>query len=275
LKSSDGYKVVASRGYKPDPIGRTLELTGSTTDFLTNSSYETADAVHEIVSGLSLHGHRPFPTLMPLDDPDDPDHSIKGFVMGHGAFVLEQEDLLEMERFLAQINKELAILPHEVTLNDVQVRFEVEGELQIPELKRIELVNHILEKSEPYIVDDDDMFWIRLCLDEAIANAILHGHDEPMDRPVRPVTVKYHIGPGRMVFTVQDSGEGFDHRCVPDPTAEENLLSVSGRGIFLMRKIMDEVVYNERGNQVTMVKYLNGKPMRPFADMEDFNILIS
>jgi serine/threonine-protein kinase RsbW len=266
LKSDNGFRVAAGRGYQPDPIGRTIRLSESAVESLAGNTIETTGCVQEIVSGLSLHGHRPFPTLMALEDPDNPD-SIKGFVMGHGALVLEQEDLLEMERFLSQVNRELATLPDISAVKGIPARFEVESELRIPEVSRQELINTILREFDPYLVDEDDAFWIRLCLDEAIANAIIHGHNEPMERPSRSVLVKYLIGPGKLMFVVEDSGEGFDYKNIPDPTAEENLLNVSGRGIFIMRKVMDEVIYNGKGNQVTMVKNLNGRPMRPFVDL--------
>jgi anti-sigma regulatory factor (Ser/Thr protein kinase) len=55
-------------------------------------------------------------------------------------------------------------------------------------------------------------------------------------------------------YTIRDEGQGFDPANVPDPTAAENLLAVSGRGIMLMRTFMDEVKYNAKGNCVTLIK---------------------
>ncbi|HOF18390.1 MAG TPA: ATP-binding protein [Phycisphaerae bacterium] len=51
-----------------------------------------------------------------------------------------------------------------------------------------------------------------------------------------------------------DEGTGFDPTRVPDPTADENLEKPSGRGLMLMRAYMDEVRYNDRGNQVFLMK---------------------
>jgi serine/threonine-protein kinase RsbW len=280
LKSptDDGYRVVAGRGYTPDPVGQIVKLSKSTVEALAQNPIESerlsTDGVHEIVNELSLHGHRPFPTLMLLENPDTPDDDIAGFVLGHGAFVLEQEDLLEMERFLALVARELSFLPQRSNTEELPDTFEREGELIIPKLKRQQLINAILVEAQPYLSHEGDDFWIRLCLDEAIANAIIHGHDEPMEQPVREVLVKYQVGPMKLVFVVEDSGEGFDHKNIPDPTAEENLLNVSGRGVFLMRKIMDEVIFNDRGNCVTMVKMIDGNPMKPMVGLDDFNFLI-
>jgi serine/threonine-protein kinase RsbW len=52
---------------------------------------------------------------------------------------------------------------------------------------------------------------------------------------------------------VTDEGTGFDPLAVPDPTCPANLLKANGRGIFLMRKLLDEVYFNDRGNSVTLV----------------------
>ena len=56
---------------------------------------------------------------------------------------------------------------------------------------------------------------------------------------------------------VIDEGVGFDPAAVPDPTTPENLLRAGGRGLFLMRELMDEVRYNDRGNCVTLVLRLD------------------
>jgi anti-sigma regulatory factor (Ser/Thr protein kinase) len=62
------------------------------------------------------------------------------------------------------------------------------------------------------------------------------------------------FAPGEATFVIQDEGPGFDPASLPDPTDPENLDKVSGRGLLLMRTFMDEVSYNDRGNQVTMIK---------------------
>jgi len=56
------------------------------------------------------------------------------------------------------------------------------------------------------------------------------------------------------VFVVRDEGHGFDFGSLPDPTEPENIELASGRGVLLMRSFMDEVMFNEIGNEVTMVK---------------------
>jgi serine/threonine-protein kinase RsbW len=100
-----------------------------------------------------------------------------------------------------------------------------------------------------------DIFAVRLALEEALVNAIRHGNQEDLSRHVN---VSYLVGPERVLIEVQDEGEGFDPRAVPDPLAPENLERSSGRGLHLMRTYMTWVRYNGRGNCVTMCKSRNG-----------------
>ena len=66
-------------------------------------------------------------------------------------------------------------------------------------------------------------------------------------------TVEVVVGDFELVARITDEGPGFDPGCIPDPTAPDNVEKVGGRGLFLMRELMDEVRFNERGNQVTLV----------------------
>jgi serine/threonine-protein kinase RsbW len=278
LRDGDSFRVAAGKGYRPDPVGRSIKLSKETIELLEIDSTENiklaTDGVREVVSALGLIGHRPFPILMPLESHDNSGEGLKGFIMGHGGIVLEQEDILEMERFLAQVSRELSSIPESSISTSGNVRFEREGEIRIPEIGRTEAVELILEEVSPYISHESYLFWIRLAIDEAISNAIIHGHNDSLSRPQRTVVVRYAAGSGRLVFMVEDSGEGFDPDSVPDPTAEENLLNVNGRGIFLMRQIMDEVLYNDKGNQVTMVKVLDGGSAHPFRLRDERDLAI-
>ena len=94
-------------------------------------------------------------------------------------------------------------------------------------------------------------FAIKLAVEEAINNAIKHGNKFD---PEKRVDLAYDVGPDQTVITITDQGDGFDLGAVPDPTADENLEKPTGRGIMLMRAYMDEVEFNDRGNQVRMVK---------------------
>jgi serine/threonine-protein kinase RsbW len=90
----------------------------------------------------------------------------------------------------------------------------------------------------------------RVGVTEALANAILYGNKGD---PSKKITVDVSLDRTRVALRVVDEGNGFDARNVPDPTLPANLRSSKGRGIFLLRKLMDEVEFNERGNEVRMV----------------------
>ncbi len=90
----------------------------------------------------------------------------------------------------------------------------------------------------------------RVGLTEALSNAMLYGN---CDDPSKRVLVEVMLEGGRLRARVTDQGAGFDPAAVPDPTTAENLTKQCGRGLFLMRQLLDEVSYNDRGNEVTLV----------------------
>jgi serine/threonine-protein kinase RsbW len=103
---------------------------------------------------------------------------------------------------------------------------------------------------------------LRVGLMEALANAILYGNGRD---PSKRVRVEVAIQEASITARVTDEGAGFDPMSLPDPTTPENLVKANGRGIFLMRKLLDEVHFNDRGNSVTLVLRLpevktNGHP---------------
>lgn len=111
-----------------------------------------------------------------------------------------------------------------------------------------EAVAELLEQAE---FSENDIFAVRLALDEAMANAIKHGN---LYDATKKVSVKYRLEEDGIVIVVADQGEGFDYEDLPDPTAPDRLELPSGRGLLLMYSYMDSVSFNERGNEVTMVK---------------------
>lgn len=95
------------------------------------------------------------------------------------------------------------------------------------------------------------VFQIRLALDEALSNALEHGNRFD---PCRRIKMEVHCTADRFEASVEDEGEGFDPRSLPDPRAEANLQALleGGRGVFLMRCYMDGIRYNARGNQISL-----------------------
>ena len=100
-------------------------------------------------------------------------------------------------------------------------------------------------------VSEQEVFSVRLALEEALVNAIKHGNQ--MDRS-KQVRVRYRFFLDRLEVHITDEGTGFDPEDVPDPTAVENLERPCGRGLMLMRHYMTEVAFTSRGNSVSMTK---------------------
>jgi len=84
---------------------------------------------------------------------------------------------------------------------------------------------------------------------EAVNNAIVHGNkfDES-----KFVNIEIILENSSMSITVEDQGKGFKPAEVPDPTKPENIERVNGRGVFLMKRLADEIKFNSKGNSVTM-----------------------
>ena len=84
---------------------------------------------------------------------------------------------------------------------------------------------------------------------EATNNAIIHGN---RSNPEKEVKIKMLIEDKELMVHIEDQGEGFDHMNIPDPTAPENLEKINGRGIFLMERLSDEILYIEEGRIVEL-----------------------
>ncbi len=84
---------------------------------------------------------------------------------------------------------------------------------------------------------------------EATNNAIIHGN---RSNPEKEVKIKMQIEDKELRVHIEDQGDGFDHMNIPDPTAPENLEKINGRGIFLMERLSDEILYIEEGRIVEL-----------------------
>ena len=96
----------------------------------------------------------------------------------------------------------------------------------------------------------------RVGLTEALSNAMLYGNNSDPEKSVR---VEVAIKLEEVSVRVTDQGVGFDPTTVPDPTLPANISKSGGRGIFLMKALMDEVQFNDRGNSVTLVLRFEGE----------------
>lgn len=104
---------------------------------------------------------------------------------------------------------------------------------------------------------EDGVFAVRMGLDEAVANAVKHGNRSDVAKRVR---VEMTLRPDRVELRVRDQGEGFDPAKLPDPTSAECLERPHGRGVMLINVYMNEAHYNEKGNEVVMVRLRDHGP---------------
>ncbi|MDP3467138.1 MAG: ATP-binding protein [Daejeonella sp.] len=124
--------------------------------------------------------------------------------------------------------------------------------LQLPSrIDSITIVeNFIDELSTKYSFSDELYANVLTCLSEAVINAIVHGNRENLDKKVY-INLEV-IEEKRLIFTISDEGEGFDFNNIPDPTAPDNIEKLSGRGVFIIKKLADQCIFNSKGNELEL-----------------------
>lgn len=131
--------------------------------------------------------------------------------------------------------------------------------LELPsDLRVIEAaVTYLVERCRAYDYSGSRLnLNFRVGVTEALANAVLYGN---RCDPRKSVRVEVSLGPTRVDLRVADEGVGFDPETVPDPTLPANIREPGGRGLFLLRQLMDEVEFNAQGNEVRITLLRNGR----------------
>lgn len=132
-------------------------------------------------------------------------------------------------------------------------------------LDYLEIIDKVIDGvADQMEFDGDQKDEIAISVLEACTNSIQHAHNHD---PSLAVEVAFHVLPDRLEVTVQDHGTGFDVDLVEDAGAPENLLKARGRGIFIMRSVMDEVRFDFSGpgTLCTLVKIKRG----PTSDQDE------
>jgi len=137
----------------------------------------------------------------------------------------------------------MAALAHKTVVFDLESTWD--------SISRVaEMLSSVLDEMG---LSQDNAFDVKLATQEAVVNAVEHGNGCD---PRKKVHIRCERNGNAIVMVVSDEGEGFDPSRIPDPTLSENILKEHGRGIFLMRSLCDCVRYNDKGNEVTMIKNL-------------------
>ena len=124
----------------------------------------------------------------------------------------------------------------------------------------LDSVNKVEEAAEQLAqksgLDEDRTFQVTMAVREAAVNAVLHGNAYDLQKKI---TASFENTGTSLIIRICDQGKGLNPDTIPDPLAPENLLSGSGRGIFLIRSFMDEVHFKllHPGTELTLIKHLD------------------
>ncbi len=182
---------------------------------------------------------------------------IKAFKMGAANYLRMPYNRDELREIVEQT------LAHKLrSVDDPSLFSHVHEKIEFELPSDLALMNGVLEYLQERVAklglirpERSNLF---VALDEAFVNAVKHGNKNDLTKLVK---ITAELSPKEASFTVEDEGEGFDIREIPDPCDPENLFRTSGRGVLLIYNIMDEVEYNAQGNRVKMIK-------RPEAPVE-------
>jgi len=133
-------------------------------------------------------------------------------------------------------------------------------------LSSVEAAEIIVQKlAHDLGLDDDTIEQLAMAVREITVNAVTHGNGYSKEKSVYFSVV---ANPNRLSITIRDEGDGFNPDAIADPTAGENLLKTSGRGLLLSRAFVDEIQFRSgtpHGTEVVLVKTI----AQPLSDKED------
>ena len=109
--------------------------------------------------------------------------------------------------------------------------------------------NLLVEINSEFGMDMEKFINFQIAASEAIVNAIVHGNKQ---NPLKKVFVEVITDEHKLEMRIKDEGEGFDVSKLPDPTDESNLYKESGRGIFIIRSLVDEFYIESNGKGTAM-----------------------
>ena len=138
-----------------------------------------------------------------------------------------------------------------ISMQEANVQTSELYTLQLPSKpESITLLEALIEKiADKHSISEDTFANMMTCLNEIAINAIVHGNK--LDES-KKVIVNAEVDGKRVIWTVTDEGPGFDYDHLPDPTAVENLENLTGRGVFIVKQLADQCVFNSTGNEVEL-----------------------
>jgi CheY-like chemotaxis protein len=240
-------------------LGHTVVATGDREEALSRDDLDEFDLIisdltDDADSGVQLLSELKrkrllVPVVVSSDQAQQPG-IIKAFKMGAANYLRlpynkdELRNIVEKTlSYKLRFVDDLKVLPHV----HEKIDFELPSDLSLMN----GVLHYLLERVAKLGLIKPERSNLFVALDEAFVNAVKHGNRNDTSKMVR-ITAELSSKEAR--FTVEDEGDGFNVQEIPDPCDPANLFKASGRGVLLIYNIMDEVKYNERGNQLTMVK---------------------
>jgi serine/threonine-protein kinase RsbW len=236
-------------------LGHEVIVTGERQKALARDDLDSFDLIISDLSEAEVNGqaiselHRKH-LVTPLGEQIAGPGIIKAFKMGAANYLRFPYNRDELREIVEQtLSQKLLYLDDPTVLSHVheKIEFELPSDLA--------LMNGVLEYLQERVAklglirpERSNLF---VALDEAFVNAVKHGNKND---PTKLLKITAELSPREASFTVEDEGDGFDIRAIPDPCDPANLFRTSGRGVLLIYNIMDEVEYNAQGNRVKMVK---------------------
>ncbi len=243
-------------------LGHDVVVTGERAKALRRDDLDTFDLIISDLSEAEINGepiselHRKH-LVTELNGQKNGPGVIKAFKMGAANYLRVPYNRDELREIVEQtLANKLRYIDDTSAFSHVheKIEFELPSDLA--------LMNGVLDYLQERVAklglirpERSNLF---VALDEAFVNAVKHGNKNDLTKLVK---ITAELSPKEASFTVEDEGEGFDIREIPNPCDPENLFRTSGRGVLLIYNIMDEVEYNAQGNRVKMVK-------RPDAPVE-------
>ena len=243
-------------------LGHEVVVTGEREKALRRDDLDSFDLIISDLSEAEVNGepiselHRKH-LVTPLSAQNNGGGVIKAFKMGAANYLRVPYNRDELREIVEQtLANKLRYVDDTSAFSHVheKIEFELPSDLA--------LMNGVLDYLQERVAklglirpERSNLF---IALDEAFVNAVKHGNKND---PTKILKITAELSPKEASFTVEDEGEGFDIREIPNHCDHENMFRTSGRGVLLIYNIMDEVEYNAQGTRVKMVK-------RPEAPVE-------
>lgn len=206
---------------------------------------------YEVCRRLKLDKRYNFIPIIFLTGRGGKEDKIEGIRVGADEYLTKPVDV---KAFLSKADSVMKQKEEDVSSRGIKHSVSLTFESSYEFLKE---VNHLL--TQIYLASNlspeelDDM---RLAFCEIGVNAIEHGN---LEDPSKTVNVTYNIYEDRLELIIEDEGSGFVLEAVGQPTEDENILKGRGRGIFITRKLVDELRYEKGGKRAVMIKFFGKK----------------